>query len=348
MITYMIKRLLLIIPMLFLILLVTFVISTFMSQNARLNQMEGLVEWEYILAERERMGYYDPWYVKLGKYFDNFFRGDWGTSYIVASGMPVTTLIAKIFPKTIELVILPIILIPILSVKLGVTSAKNRNNWKDTIVRGIMMLGVCIPVFWLATLVQYFVGTSLFNFTYGTFNLDITSPNSISMRYPNSAWPFSTGFRLIDAFLFNDQVLLQDTIIHMVLPALCMTIIALAGITRQTRASMLDVMQKDYVRTARAKGVSETDVINKHSLRNALIPTSTAIVANTAALLTGSLFVEMSFNYTGMGYFMVSAIRLGDYVVVNGILVFNAIIILSGTLAADILYTIIDPRIVYT
>lgn len=348
MITYLIKRLLLIIPILILILVVTFIISTFSAQSSVLNQMEGLVEWEYILAERERTGYYDPWFIKLAKYFQNFFTGDWGTSYIVASDIPVTTLISKIFPKTIELVIIPIILIPILSVKLGVTSAKNRNNWKDTIVRGFMMLGVCIPVFWLATLVQYFVGTSLFNFTYGTFNLDVTSPNSITMRYPNPDWPFSTGFRLIDAFLFNDQVLLQDTLIHLLLPALCMTVISLAGITRQTRASMLEVMQKDYVRTARAKGVSETDVINKHSLRNALIPTSTAIVASTASLLTGALFVEISFNYTGMGYFMISAIRLGDYVVVNGILVFNAIIILSGTLVADILYTIIDPRIVYT
>ena len=328
--------------MLFAILAATFIITQFMSQNAILNQMEGLVEWELIEAERLRMGFYDPWYVKFAKYFQNFFTGDWGTSYIIAAGTPVTDLIAQIFPKTIELVIFPIIIIPIVSVKLGVISDKNRNNWKDTFVRGFMILGVCLPVFWLATLLQFFVGNFLYDITYGVFNLDIMSPNSISVTYDSI-----TGFRLIDAFLLDNQVLLQDTLLHLFLPVVCSIIVSIAGITRQTRASMLEVMEKDYVRTARAKGLPEREVINQHSLRNALIPTSTAIVATVTGFLTGTLFIEISFNYTGMGYYMITALNLGDYVVVSGILVFITIIILSGTLVADILYTIIDPRIIY-
>lgn len=313
MIFYIIKRILLMIPMLLLILTVTFILSTFISQpGAPLNNLEGLVDPLYIEAEKERMGFYDPWYIKLAKYFQNFFTGNWGISYLAAGGpgneLPVTTLIAKIFPKTIELVIIPIIIIPILSVKLGVTSAKNRNNFKDSIVRGFMMIGVCLPVFWLASLIQYFIGNTLFYFTYGALNIETMNSNSVSMSYD----PI-TGFRLIDSILLNDQALLQDTLIHLILPSFCLIIVSLAGITRQTRASMLEVMQKDYIRTARAKGVSDKDVINKHTLRNALIPTSTAIVGTVAGLLTGVMFIELVFNYTGMGWYMWRAIFEGNY-----------------------------------
>ncbi|MHA1670059.1 MAG: ABC transporter permease [Promethearchaeota archaeon] len=346
MIKYIFKRVLLMIPMLILVLIISWILSQLMFVDPVLNKM-GMLDFEIIEAERIRIGFYDPWYVKLGVYLKNFFTGNWGTSYLIADGEPVSQLIGKIFPKTIELVIIPIILIPIIAVKLGVISAKNKDKSKDTIIRGVAILGTALPVFWLATMLQYFVGHYVSLYTYGEFNLEIMNPNSVTYRYPNPEWPFCTGFRLIDSILYNDQALLQDTLIHLILPMLCMTFVSLAGITRQTRASMLDVMEQDYIRTARAKGSLEKEVINKHALRNALIPTSTLIVANTAARLTGALFLEIAFNYTGMGFYMVTAIRLGDYVVINGILVFTVLIILSGTLIADVLYTIIDPRIIY-
>ncbi|NVM43404.1 MAG: ABC transporter permease [Candidatus Lokiarchaeota archaeon] len=346
MLNYIIKRVLVMIPTIFLVLLVTFILSTLMSQNINLNKLGGgLVPPELVELEKQRIGFYDPWFIKVAKYFTNFFSGNWGTSYIVLPDEPVIDLIVKIFPKTIELVIIPIILIPILSVKLGVISAKNRNNWKDTVVRSFMMIGVCIPVFWLATLLQYFFSVVLESFTYGAINLAIGNTNSVNVA---GTYVPITGFRLIDAFLTNDQYLLQDSLMHMYLPAFCLVIVSLAGITRQTRASMLEVIQKDYVRTARAKGVPDKDVMNKHTLRNALIPASTTIVGTVAGLLTGSLFIEMSFNYTGMGFYMVQSILRGDYVVVSGMLVYTSIIILIGIIVADVLYTIIDPRIVYT
>jgi peptide/nickel transport system permease protein len=346
MIKYIVKRVLLMIPMLILALIISWILSQLMFVDPVLNKM-GMLDYEIIEAERIRIGFYDPWYVKLGLYLKNFFTGNWGTSYLVSDGEPVTQLMGSIFPKTIELVIIPIIVIPILSVKLGVISAKNKDKPKDTVIRGVAILGTALPVFWLATMLQYVVGHYLNIYTYGVFNLEIMNPNSVTIRYPNPAWPFSTGFRIIDSILYNDQALLQDTLIHLILPMLCMTFVSLAIVTRQTRASMLDVMGQDYIRTARAKGSLEKDVINKHALRNALIPTSTIIIGNTAARLTGALFLEIAFNYTGMGFYMVAAIRLGDYVIINGILVFTVIIILSGNLFADVLYTIIDPRIVY-
>ncbi|TFG12136.1 MAG: ABC transporter permease, partial [Promethearchaeota archaeon] len=177
----------------------------------------------------------------------------------------------------------------------------------------------------------------------GVINFETSSANSITITYGTRI----TGFRFIDAFLLNDQALLHDSLIHLILPSIASVIVSLAGISRQTRASMLDVMRKDYVRTARAKGVAEKDVINSHALRNALIPSSNEIVGLVASLLVGSLFLEIIFNYKGMGWFLFSAIQVGDYVVITGIVIIDSIIILSGTLVADILYTVIDPRIVY-
>jgi len=330
---------------LFLVLVATFFLTHLMQVNPALNKLSSdpRVPFEIYLEERERIGADLPIYEQFIIYMQNFFQGNWGESYIVADGVPVTTLIAAIFPKTIELVIIPIILIPFLSVKLGINSAKNRNKWQDTIIRGVIMLGVCIPIFFLATLVQYFASNILNVYTYGVINFETSSANSITVTYDNRL----TGFRLIDAILFNDQVLLHDSLLHLILPSFASIVVSLAGITRQTRASMLDVMRKDYVRTARAKGVAEKDVINKHALRNALIPTSNEIVGLVAGSLIGSLFLEIIFNYKGMGWFLFAAIQGGDYVVITGIIIIDSIIILSGTLIADILYTVIDPRIVY-
>ena len=344
---YIVKRILFMVPMLFLVLIITFILSRMMFGDPVLNKLGLLPDPKIIEAEKRRMGYDKPLLVQLIVYLSNFFKGNWGTSYIVSEGEPVLQIIGKIFPKTIELVIIPILIIPIIGVKMGVISAKNKDKAKDTIIRGIAILGTCIPVFWLATMLQYFVGHYVSIYTYGELNLEIMFPNSVTFKYPNPSWIFSTGFRIIDSILFNDQALIQDTLLHLILPMLCMTLVSLAGITRQTRASMLDVLEQDYIRTARAKGCLEKNVINKHSLRNALIPTSNLIIGGTAARLTGALFLEIAFSYTGMGFYMVFAIQLGDYVLINGILVFTALIILSGTLIADVMYTIIDPRITY-
>jgi len=345
MLMYIVKRLLIMVVMIFFVLVATFFLTNLMEVNPVLNKLSSdpRVPYEIYLEERARIGADKPILERFLIYLNNFFLGNWGNSYIVAEGVPVTTLIASIFPKTIELVIIPIIVIPILSVKLGISSAKYRNKWQDNIIRGVIMLGVCIPIFFLATLVQYFASNFLNVYTYGVINFETSSANSINIDY-DYRW---TGFRLIDAILFNDQALLQDSLVHLILPSVASIIVSLAGITRQTRASMLDVMRKDYVRTARAKGVAEKDVINKHSLRNALIPTSNEIVGLVASLLVGSLFLEIIFNYKGMGWYLFAAIQGGDYVVVSGIVIVDTIIILSGTLVADILYTIIDPRIVY-
>ena len=349
MIKYIIKRILVMIPMLLLILSLTFVLSRLMRSAPVTQNVINIMTPEQIAAEIERSRSQDPWFVQLFAYFRNFLTGDWGQSYVGnLRGRPVTQIIADIFPKTIELMIIPIVVVPFIAVRLGVTSAKHKNKMKDTAIRLFAILGAGFPVFWIATLLQLFFGLHLGYFTLGELDFDVFNANSPGMGLPGPTGDSITGFRIIDAFLYNDQLHLWDTLTHLLVPSICMIFVSLAGITRQTRSSMLEVLDQDYIRTARAKGVLEEDVINNHALRNALLPTSNLIIGGTASALLGSLFVELSFNYTGFGFWMVNSIFYGDYLVINGLLVFATIIILASTLIADVAYTIIDPRIIYT
>jgi len=349
MIKYIIKRILMMIPMLILVLTICWVLSYLMVEQNLVNPVAGrlgdTLDPDIIEAELQRIGYYDPWYVQLATYFMNFFTGKWGSSYIIIRDKPVIDLISEIFPRTIELMIIPIILSPILAVKLGVASATHKDKIKDVGVRTVAILGAGFPIFWIADLLQRFFGYYISNFTYGSFDIPAFFANTPGLKNPP---PLITGFRIIDSILADNQIYLWDTIVHLILPAMCITFVSLASMTRQTRSSMLDVLNQDYIRTARAKGVLEQDVINKHAIRNALLPVSNLIVAGTATALLGSFFIEVVFNYKGYGYYMVISIISGDYLVTLGLLVFAAIIILSGTLIADVLYTIIDPRITYT
>jgi len=337
-----------IIPMLILVLTFAWVLSHMMTVSPITNKLAGLVDAEVIQAELERVGYYDPWYVQLGLYYKNFFTGDWGKSYVIRDQVPVIDVILEIYPRTIELMIIPIVLSPFLAVKLGLSSAKHKDKSKDIFIRALAIFGAGFPVFWIATLLQLTFGYYLEIFTYGALDFPVVFANTPGMKYPAPAGRFKTGFRIIDSFLYNDQLYLWDTLIRLILPALCVTFVSLAAITRQTRSSMLDVLDQDYIRTARAKGVIEKDVINKHALRNALLPTSNLIIGGTATALLGSFFIEVTFDYKGFGYYMVRSIFLGDYLVINGLLVFSTVILLTGTLVADVMYTIIDPRITYT
>lgn len=334
-------------PILMAVLIFTWILSHMMAINPYLNKLGAVLDREVYEKELRRVGWYDPWYVKLGIYLKNFFTGDWGESFIVLPGKKVLVVIAEIFPKTIELMIFSVIIVPIIAIKLGVTSAKNKDKPKDTLIRGLAIVGAGFPIFYIAILVQLFVGINLRAFTYDALYFDVVYSNDPSLLNPVPTGGIGTGFRIIDSILYNDQIYLWDTLVHLILPVFCMIFVSLSGVTRQTRSSMLDVLDQDYIRTARAKGVVEKEVINKHALRNAILPTSHLIIAGTAGALLGSLFVEVQFNYTGFGYYMVQSIFRGDYLVINGLLVFSTIIIITGTLIADVAYTIIDPRIIY-
>jgi peptide/nickel transport system permease protein len=335
-------------PILLAVLIFTWILSHQMQINPALNKIPAtVIDRAAYEKELRTSGYYDPWYVKLGIYLRRFFAGDWGKSFVIEEGAPVITLIAEIFPKTIELMLFSVIIVPFISVKLGVTSAKHKDKPRDTLIRGVAILGAGFPVFYIATLLQIFMGLTIKDLTHGGVDIEVLYPNNPILFTPVPSGGAGTGFRLIDSILYNQQIYLWDTLIHLMLPVFCMIFVSLSGLIRMTRSTMLGVLDQDYVRTARAKGVAEKDVINKHALRNAILPTSHMVIGGTAAALLGSLFIEVTFNYIGFGYTMWQAIILGDYLVINGFLVFSTLIIISGTLIADVAYTIIDPRIIY-
>lgn len=419
MVKYIINRILILIPLLIVIIFITFVLSRSMQVNPVLNKLGMQMDSSVYELEMERMGFNKPWYIQFWDYFLNFATGNWGESYLVYQNIPVTEIIRILFPKTIELMIIPMIFVPIIAVKLGVTSAQHRNKPKDILIRLTAFVGAGFPSFWIAGLFRYIFGVAIKDMTFDEFDIEIERSNSILTVNPapdarptqlelalvfgfflvliigvilifhgikikkekelefseNSGKKkfgimfiisgivitvigvipisfyvnnYGTRFRTIDSIIFNKPFFLYDTIIHFLLPAISMTFIGLSGITRQTRSSMLDVLNQDYIRTARAKGVAEKDVINKHALRNALIPISSIIIAGTAGSLLGSLFVETIFQYKGFGWTIVNAIFQGDFILINGCVIFASIIIITGNLVADVAYTIIDPRIIYT
>ena len=156
-----------------------------------------------------------------------------------------------------------------------------------------------------------------------------------------------TGFYMIDALLAGELYKIGDYLYHLIMPVFCLSFITLASITRQTRSSMLEVLEMDYVRTARAKGCKEKDVINSHALKNALIPTITVIGMILAGLLDGTVLTESTFGLVGIGRLLIDAISLSDYWVLNAVVFFITILYVFINLGTDMLYAILDPRIKY-
>ncbi|TFF98593.1 MAG: ABC transporter permease [Promethearchaeota archaeon] len=345
MIKYIIKRILLMIPMLFILLIMTWILSRLMSIDPAANMFDPFTtDQAAVDAMRRKLGLDQPWFIQLAIYIKNFFLGDLGQSYLGRSqGYQVTEYLGLIIPRTVELMIVPTILAPIIAVKLGVTSAAKKDKPADTIIRGIAVAGSALPSFLIGMLLMYFGSVILPALTGGELFIPTIGNKDPTFDDPT---PF-TNFRIIDCILSNRPDLLLDTLIHLILPWLTLTIVSLAGITRVTRSTMLDVLQEDYVRTARAKGCSESSVISKHALRNAMIPTSTVIVAGFRNALIGSVIVERIFNYIGLGFTTWEAILYSDYWMILGIILYFGIIVLASNLISDVLYTIIDPRIIY-
>jgi len=411
MVKYIIKRILMMIPMLFAVLTITFFLSHAMAINPLTSNVTGW-DMQIYYDEMERLGLNDPIYVQFLNYFRDFFTGNWGESYSGKfEGWAVTDVIITVLPRTLEMMIIPIFIIPIIAVKLGSTSAKNRKKKKDIIVRSVAVIGAGFPSFWIAILLQYLFGIVLYEATFFEFDMGIYKSNNVLLdpSFPTAIPPpsslivmlllfilmiggfyliyrgnklrkqdkpasknyiimlisgiliciigivpimfsintYGTKFRLLDSIIFNEPIYFWDTIAHFILPALSMTLVSLAGITRQTRSSMLDVLNQDYIRTARAKGVSEKEIINKHALRNALIPTSNLIIGGVASILLGSIFIEYIFEYPGFGDTFFTSIISGNISLINGCVLVATIILLSSNLIADVMYTIIDPRIIY-
>jgi peptide/nickel transport system permease protein len=203
-------------------------------------------------------------------------------------------------------------------------------------LRGLALVGVAIPIFFMGMLLQFTIGYLVPIF-----------PTTGFKTYEYGNPEYVTGFRIIDSFISGEFYYISDYLYHLVLPVACLSFIVLAGITRQSRSSMLEVLEQDYVRTARAKGCKEKDVINTHARKNSLIPTVTVIGLSFAGLLSGAVLTETTFGLVGLGELLIASIRDVDYWVLNALVFVITIMFVSINLVTDIIYAMLDPRIVY-
>lgn len=286
---------------------------------------------EQVAAMRQDLNLDEPLWTQLGLFFRDLLRGDLGTSYV--KNQPVVKLVADTLPATIELTLATIVIAILIALPVGIVSALRAGSWLDRTVLSGALLGVSMPAFWFGLLLILLLSVQLHALP-------------TSGRLPATlAVDTRTGFMLIDTLLAGDLRAFGAAVRHLILPALTLGVVFSAVLARVVRASMIEVLQREYVTTARAKGLREWVVVMKHALRNALIPALTVAGLQVGELLGGNMIVETIFAWPGVGRLVVSSIFARDYVVVQAAVMLYALTYVAVNLLVDALYTLLNPRI---
>lgn len=330
---FIVRRLLLLIPVLIGVTIITFVISHVIPADPAIAFAGGpKAQPETIERIREELHLNEPIYIQYFYYLNDLIHFNLGKSYL--ESRPVTDALSQYFPATFELTVIAMLISIPLGIIGGIISAIRRNKLSDQITRFIAIIGYSLPIFWLALMFQYL-------FAYQFPILPLEGRLGIGLAAPDSI----TGLYILDSILTGNLETLGSSLYHIFMPAFTLGFATLALILRMTRSSMLEVMGMDYIRTARAKGLSERKVIFKHALRNALIPTVTVSGLQFGALLGGAVLTESIFNWPGMGRFAANAVLGLDFNSVMGFTLVVAIIYVIANLIVDLLYAVIDPRV---
>ena len=328
------KRLIYLVVMLFGVATLVFILTKMIPGDptvANLSQ-RALNDPEVVAAYRAKYGLGQPVFVQYILYIKNLLHLDLGTS--IRTNKPVLDELARCYPATIELALFAIILAALLGILFGVISAMKRNSILDQMVRALSVTGVSIPSFWFALLVLYFFYYKLHIFP---------GPGRLSNSF--SAPATVTGMYVIDSLIEGNPAKALDALQHLILPGLVLAAFTMGLITRTTRSNLLDVMSTDYIRTARAKGLSRVGLIVRHALGNALIPVLTVIGLGLGNLLGGMVLVETIFNWPGVGQFAYESVLSVDYPSIIGVALLIALNYMVINTVVDILYGVIDPRV---
>lgn len=331
---YLIRRLLLTIPLVFGISLMAFLISHAVPADptaANLGE-RAAADPEIVEAFRHKWGLDQPIHIQYLRYMKNLLQGDLGRS--IRSHRPVVEELGKYFPATLELATAGIVVSLIAGVIFGVISAVWRNKPIDYIVRVTSLIGVSAPVFWLA-LIGLFV-------LYVRLGI-VAGPGRLDVRI--IAPPTITGMYTIDSIIAGQWHTLANALSHLILPALVLGAYSMGLIARITRSSMLEVLSREYITTARSKGLRENTVIIRHALRNALMPVVTVIGLAYGNLLSGAVLTETIFAWGGIGLYVYNAARTLDFPAIMGVSMVVAISFITINLIVDMIYSWLDPRI---
>ena len=289
---------------------------------------------ESVAAWRDSNGLNDPIVVQYFNFLTGALHGDLGTSYYTHTA--VSDEIASRFPATIELALVAIVIASVLGIALGVVSATHKGKPIDGISMVLALIGVSMPIFWLGILLIILFA--------GVLHVLPSTGRIDPLLQPVGG----TGFYIIDTLFSGDFEALGNALQHIILPAVALSMYSMAIITRMTRSSMLDTLNEDYVRTARAKGLRERKVTKHHALRNAMLPVTTVIGLQLGSLLGGAMLTETVFAWPGIGKYTVECILKSDFPVVQGVVLLIGVIFVVINLVVDIIYAFLDPRIKYT
>lgn len=284
-----------------------------------------------IAGIREKLGLDRSYFYQYLIYISNLLKGDMGTS--IRSNVPVAEEILVRFLATVELSIAAMLLSCLIGVLAGVISAVKQYSIFDYFSMMMALAGISMPIFWLGLMLMY-----LFSVKWGILPM-------MGRFTMGSDYHVISGFVTLDSLIGGDFQLFFNSVKHLILPAVTLATIPMAIIARMTRSSMLEVMSRDYIRTARAKGLSRTTVIFKHALKNAFLPIVTVIGLNFGLLLGGAVLTETIFSWPGLGRYVVDSLQARDYPAVQGCILLFAVIMVIVNLAVDVFYFYLDPRL---
>lgn len=288
---------------------------------------------EQVAEVRNRLGLDEPILTQYWLFIKGAVTGNLGDS--LAFGQPVTTVLLDRFPATLELTLAALLFAVVVGVPVGVISAVRQYSLVDKVTSVIALAGVSMPVFWLAlVLVVVF-----------TVQIDILPfPGRVGSDVSFVSY---TGLYLLDTLITFNLPAFWDVLRHLILPAIALGTIPMAVVMRMTRSSMLEVMGEDYVRTARAKGVVPWQVVFRHALRNAMLPTVTVIGLQFGLLMSGAILTETIFGWPGVGQASLDSVYRRDYALLQGVILYGATLFVLVNLLVDVLYAVLDPRVRY-
>ncbi len=356
MIGYITRRVLVSVPVLFGILLVTFVLARLIPGDP----CKAILGEKATVETCERFakihGLDQPIYVQFGLYITRVLQGDFGNS--IRFSRPVSQILVERLPMTIELAVGGLILAILVGVPLGILSAMRHNTGTDVATMIFANVGISMPVFWLGLMLAYVFalmlkGTWLWLPPSGRLTAGLTSTpfyvvwgwNVAAGSGQAKLLEFVANHYIFNALITGDWTIFKDAVRHLILPVVALSTISMAIIARMTRSSLLEVLGRDYVRTARAKGAKEPRVVGRHALRNALLPVVTILGLQMGGLLGGAVLTETVFGLAGVGRMLFEAITARDYPIIQAFTVVIAVAYMIINLIVDVSYGFLDPRI---
>jgi peptide/nickel transport system permease protein len=328
---YILRRLVSLIPVLLGVSIVVFALIRLIPGDPVVVMLGERARLEDVQRVREELGFNRPIYIQYVEWMGRVLKGDLGKSIINRTEVMVE--LRSRLAATLELIVFGLLIGLVVGVSIGIISALKRGSWIDLTATMGALLGVSMPIYWLALIAIYALAVDRHIFP-PSARLDATmSVNRV------------TGFMLVDTLLMGDFKLFGNAVWHLILPSAVLSTAVMPILARLTRASMLEVLRQDYVRTAEAKGLRERVVVMRHALKNALLPIVTVVGLQLGGLLGGALLTETIFSWPGMGLWTYRAILSRDYPIVQGAVLVSATIYVVVNLLVDISYAYLDPRI---